>query len=173
MWYHHYISECKNLTLFIWVFIYRVHKDVNQCPVSVILTSLCSQCMNTQMNRRPVKKQQTGFLPEFSPAREFQPPELGGIRREIVSQSPIEHLKNSGGWKPRGGEKSGRLRDYCTSFFFVAVSIKDKSDHDLQTFCFSSTYTKTLFRFLGIYSLPLEIYDVKMTKNTLKGIDFR
>lgn len=117
--------------------------------VSVILTSLCSQCMNTQMNRPPVKKQLTGFLPDFSPPREFQPPELGGIRREIVSQSPIEHLKNSGGWKPRGGEKSGRLRDYCTSFFLLLSVSKTKWSWFANFFVFHLHIPKHCFDFWG------------------------
>ena len=45
----------------------------------------------------PGQKTTNWISPRILPPREFQPPELGGIRREIVSQSPIEHLKNSGG----------------------------------------------------------------------------
>ena len=69
--------------------------NVSQCDIDILVQPVYEHSDEPA----PGQKKPIGLIPEFSPAREFQPPELGGIRREIVSQSPIEHLKNSGGWK--------------------------------------------------------------------------
>ena len=82
-------------------------------------------------------------------------------------------LEKFGRLKTSGRGEIWKTEGLLHFIFFFAVSIKDKVIMICKLFCFSSTHTKTLFWFLGIYSLPLEIYDVKMTKNILKDIDFR